>query len=377
LGFDNVTLWFARNANNDIVTINEINDDNKHGSYSCPMCGSALTPKALKSEQVTSHFAHVDASKCNGESMIHWWFKNKFIVPGDSFAIVSDRDHRYVCKEILVEQTYKVGDREYKPDVTVLTECGKTIYFEMEYSNQKKLKDYIDLWLGLRNIVVEVNLKKLMNQDTVPTFTALFYDGKCFNTKKNDLYYNTIGKYKEEKFKHNVANELKERMKKLDWFWDDVCRYNSNEIDIKEIVCLIDSFKDDDMKVVKSILKKSICTKLYMDYMQYKKFGDLHLYCSDMSDDHFIKQAVRILNDRYKSIDDRYYIKLLKKYFVRENDLKQLYTYHILLSYAHKRIETINITNEFLKSHSTIGDVSNTISNIYSDCLCKSAKCQI
>ena len=54
LSFDNVTLWFARNANNDIVTINEINDDNKHGSYSCPMCGSALTPKALKIR--TSYF---------------------------------------------------------------------------------------------------------------------------------------------------------------------------------------------------------------------------------------------------------------------------------------------------------------------------------
>ena len=49
-----------------------------------------------------------------------------------------------------------------------------------------------------------------------------------------------------------------------------------------------------------------------MDYKQYKKIGDLHLYCSDMSDDNFIKQSVRILNDKYKSIDDRYYIKLKK-----------------------------------------------------------------
>ena len=74
--------------------------------------------------------------------------------------------------------------------------------------------------------------------------------------KRMIFIINTIGRYKEEKFKHNVANELKERIEKS-WigFGMMSCRYNSNEIDIKEIVCLIDLFKDDDMKVVKSILK--------------------------------------------------------------------------------------------------------------------------
>ena len=187
------------------------------------MCGSDLIPKALESVQITPHFAHIDASKCNSETMIHWWFKNKFLVKGDRFTVVSDKEREYICDEVLVEQSYEVGDKTYKPDVTMIAKTGETIYFEMDYSNKKKVRDYLDIWIELGNIVVEVDVKKLMLRDSVPAFKALFYDGKCFNTKKNDTYYNTIGKYKEEKFRDCVANqEIKERMRKLDWFWDDV-----------------------------------------------------------------------------------------------------------------------------------------------------------
>jgi len=47
---------------------------------------------------------------------------------------------KYICEEVLTEQTYYVGNKIYRPDVTILTKCGNTIYFEMEYSNKKKLK---------------------------------------------------------------------------------------------------------------------------------------------------------------------------------------------------------------------------------------------
>ena len=76
---DNVKLWFARDQNNEIITISDINENNKHNKYICPMCSSNLIPKAIKSKQITSHFAHIDASKCNSETMIHFWFKNKFL----------------------------------------------------------------------------------------------------------------------------------------------------------------------------------------------------------------------------------------------------------------------------------------------------------
>lgn len=269
--YDNVNLWFAKDVNNNIVTIDEVNFKSKDNYY-CPMCGSDLIPKAIKSHLITAHFAHIDASKCNGEGMVHFWFKNKFLEPGDVFTIASDKERQYICKEVLVEQSYSVGDKIYRPDVTLLTECGNTIYFEMDYSNKKKVQEYINIWLELRNIVVEVDIKKLMSRDKIPTFKALFYDGKCFNTKKNDMYYNTIGKYKEEVIGNvdKVDDDLKERIQKLDWFWDDVLRYKNNEVDIDYMVDLINVINKEDIDVIKIILNKTKCTNIYENYIKYK-----------------------------------------------------------------------------------------------------------
>ena len=267
---DNVKLWFAKDGNENIVTINDITETNKNDTYSCPMCASKLIPKAIKSKQVTSHFAHVDAGKCNQESMVHFWFKHKFIEIGDSFAIVLNEEKKYICKDVLVEQEYSIGDRIYKPDVTVITECGNIVYFEMAFSNKKNVKDYLDIWLELKNIVVEVNVKQLMFKEEVPKFKALFYSGKCFNTKKNDIYYNIIGKYKEEKFKGQVNNELKERVKKLDWFWNDVLRYKVNKVDIEHMTNLIENIDSEDRDIVNLILNKSKCTIVLKEYIANK-----------------------------------------------------------------------------------------------------------
>jgi predicted RNA-binding Zn-ribbon protein involved in translation (DUF1610 family) len=272
LSYDNVKLWFAKNENGNIITIDDINDENKSNTYSCPMCASNLIPKATKSIKITSHFAHVDASKCNSETMIHWWFKNKFLEKGDNFIVVSDKERKYICKEVLIEQSYVLNDGKiYNPDVTVITECGNTIYFEMDYSNKKKVEDYIDIWLELKNIVVEVDIKMLMSKNEVPTFKALFYDGKCFNIKRNDTYYNTIGKFKEEKTHGDVNGKLKETIQKLDWFWNDTFRYKNMEVDIKHMVDLIDCIDGEEKKIVDKILSKQSCSQLYSDYQQFKK----------------------------------------------------------------------------------------------------------
>ncbi|TCI99963.1 competence protein CoiA family protein, partial [Cytobacillus praedii] len=217
MSYENVKLWFAKNEEGNIITIDDIDELNKKNTHYCPVCGSDLTPKATKSKRITPHFAHVDASKCNSESQIHFWFKHKFLEKGDKFNAVSDKERNYVCKEVLVEQSYETEIGTYRPDATILTECGKIIYFEMAFSNKKKVRDYLDIWLDLKNIVVEVDIKQLKFKDKIPTFKALFYDGKCFNTKKNDTYYNTIGRYKEEKSRSKIDNELKERIRKLDW----------------------------------------------------------------------------------------------------------------------------------------------------------------
>jgi len=295
--FSNVNLWFAKDINNNIITIDEVDvNSNNRTKYYCPLCGSDLIPKATKSKQITAHFAHVDASKCNLESAIHFWFKHKFLESGDKFKVVSDKEREYVCKEILVEQSYTVGDKIYRPDVTIKTECGNVIYFEMKFSNEKKLKDYIDIWLELKNIVVEIDIKSLLNKDKLPTFKALFYDGKCFNVKKGEdnTYHNTIGKYKEKILngENTVDNELRERIQKLDWFWNDVLKYKKGEVDIEYMVELIDNIDKNQKDIVKNILNQNSCINLYNDLIKVKiKIFDDILNCFKLND----------INNRYGS----------------------------------------------------------------------------
>lgn len=320
MSYDNVKLWFAKDSDEKIITINEINEENKHNTYACPMCGSNLTPKAIKSKQVTSHFAHVDKSKCNSETMMHWWFKHKFLEKGDSFTVISDKERNYICDEILVEQEYIVGENKYRPDVTILTECGNTIYFEMAFSNKKKVKDYLDLWLELKNIVVEVDIKQLMTEDKTPKFKALFYNGKCFNAKRNDTYYNTIGKYKEEKLKGEVNKKLKERINKLDWFWEDVLRYKNGEVDVDYLKGVISFMHIKEKYIVLSILKKlncidlkDTCDDLQKELKKHEEIDNRCYFESPMNKDHIIKKAITKLNREYKKIDKGFKISLLRE----------------------------------------------------------------
>lgn len=311
--YENVKLWFAKDENGNIVTIDDVIEQNKTNTYSCPVCGSELKPKALKSKQITSHFAHVDASKCNSETMVHWWFKNKFIEKGNKFTVSSIETKEYICSEILIEQSYETEYGTYKPDVTIFTECGNTIYFEMAFTNKKQVKDYLDMWFELKNIVVEVDIKQLMLKDKIPTFKALFYEGKCFNTKRNDTYYNTIGKYKEEKLNGKVNEELKERILKLDWFWNDNIRYNNGEIEADELLSCIDLLEQEDRKIIISLLKKSICGKLYIEYKkQESEWAEVlrkkeRCYYEDpLSKDSLIRVAIKKLNNTFRKIDKGY-----------------------------------------------------------------------
>jgi len=278
-----VQLFWANDENGNIAIIFDMVEEDRNKKYTCPVCGSEVRPvvpggktKDGKVAQVSSHFSHFDASKCNSETAVHWWFKNKILINGDGFVVKTDVENEYKCKEVLIEQSYNTEFGIYRPDITIITECDKTIYFEMNYTNKKKIEDYIDKWLKLGNPVVEVDLKTLMNASfnkSTYEFKALFYNGKCFNTK-SDLYYDTIGLFKEKMYKSNIVNindNLKERIKKLDWFWMDIIKYNKGEKQISDIVVDIDNIDDKDSKeVVVEILRKPKCSNIIKEYVDYK-----------------------------------------------------------------------------------------------------------
>lgn len=269
---NDVQLWFANNERNEIKIINEVSKEDGH-TYTCPLCNSELSLKQGSINQW--HFAHVDKSKCSSESMYHFWIKNKLIQKGDKFKIESDITSEYVCKDILVEESFKLSNgKEYRPDLTIVTDTDEIIYFEMNYSNVKKLEDYLDIWIELGNIVVEVDVKTLINtqNDRLPMFKAKYYNGKCFNVKRtNSTYYNIIGKYKESLIQQGLYKNNEKNIKQLDWFWKDIARYKQGEVNIQYMVDLIDNIiGDEEKQVIKKILNKPTCSKLNGDYIKFK-----------------------------------------------------------------------------------------------------------
>lgn len=295
MNYDDVQLWFAKDGNNNIKTINEVNKDNKH-LYYCPLCGSEVIARQGKKQSWC--FAHTDKAKCNSESMYHWWFKNKFLIPGDKFVIKTNNDEKeYIVKDYFIEKEYKINNKIYKPDITIIPTSGQTIYFEMNYSNKKKIEDYIDSWIGLNNIVVEIDIKTLMNCDYkgIRSFKALYYNGKCFNIKNEDKkYHNYIGKYKEQLIINNKYNDKKIDAEKLDWFWKDVQKYKLGEKDFKEIIELIQTVEDEDArKVIVSILKNINCNQIVKDYINVLQISFNKKYC----------QLLQLIDKQYLSCD--------------------------------------------------------------------------
>ncbi|CAG7839932.1 hypothetical protein CLOHAE12215_01348 [Clostridium haemolyticum] len=315
---DNVQLWFAKNENNKIVTINEIKKENKN-KYYCPLCNSEVIPR--QGEINSWCFAHIDKSKCSSESMYHFWIKNKLLQQGDRFRIKSDVEKEYLCDEILVEETYKVNDKEYRPDLTVKTTNGETIYFEMNYSNEKKLEDYLDIWMELNNIVVEIDVKTLINStnNKLPTFKAKYYKGKCFNIKNGEdtVYHDTIGKYKEQLKKNGEYEVRKRAIDKLDWLWKDIQRYKMNQVGIEYIYRIITSIHNEqDRRIVIEVLKKNSCQQIKRDIVEFNiNSFDKIIRDIEKQEQSELKYSIKIP----RSIYDRIY-KGIQTYIIDDNN---------------------------------------------------------
>ena len=282
--FSNINLWFAKDKNNSIITIDKINEENKHDIYTCPICGSELI--ARTGEIKVHHFAHKDKSKCSSETMIHWWVKHKLIDVGDKFSIKVDKDNikEFICKEISIEKEYDTDFGKYKPDITIITDTDEVIYFEIEYTNKKKVEEYLDRWLCLDNIVVEVSVKDMINNN-VANLKTIFYQGKCHNIKTSEVkYYNSLGLYKQKIFNTEEVAKAKERLNKINWFWEECTNYRTKKTDEYTFFDVIDCLDVEDKEYVIDGLLKSNCTdvrKLYL-YSKQKEIKNLvEKFCID------------------------------------------------------------------------------------------------
>lgn len=312
----NINLWFARDNHGEIITILNSNNAN---TYTCPICNSEVIPKALESKKVTPHFAHIDRSKCTGESFIHFWMKHGFIERGDTFTIISDESHIFTCKDFKTEVTFNLKSGVYRPDIVIETECGNEIVFEMAHKNKKKVQDYIDRWIELDKIVVEVDTPILTGQNEIKEFKALYYNGKCFNFNKRDGgYYKTIGKLK-EKMKRSNSYDI-ELAKKLDWFWQELFIYTKEDkrnscyfFELLEYVIMNSS----SCYEIKEMIKKHKFEYIYKDYCEYK---------NEQMKDHFNK-----LKNKYQDYEIKVRVADIGFY----NELKFYYSIKYIESNGH------------------------------------------
>lgn len=252
--------------------------------------------------------------------------------------------------------------KKYIPDATIRTSCGDTIHFEFNYSNKKKIKDYIDKWKKLNNIIVEVNVNSMMCvfDSSIPTFKALYYEGKCFNLNDEDkLYYETIGEYKLTKYDKKVLKIREKEIEKLDWLWDEIRQIKYENKDYNAIGDLIRSIDSEEArKIAIDLLSRVKCGgSILQNYVYYIKDNiDRRLKHLNLKHNgYLIKYDTKIP----RLIYDRIFNGIIIEFYVLDSDEPEIFqTYkfdfkeEILSDYLKRRID--NKMNELSYIHNLL-----------------------
>lgn len=254
-------LIVAYDGNDKFANLIHVKKATKDNDYYCPCCGGIVKPRALESTKEQSHYYHI-TGKCTKESQLHFFCKNWLFEKGSKFYI---DDKLFEVNDIEIEKIWSTKFGDYKPDVTVYTTSGETIYFEMFFSNRKTGDDYFCKWDDLANDVVEINIKEYMvktDENIIPKFTYLYHDGICYSKtyKKRDLYANTIARVKHELTRQKVLN-YKSRIEQLDWFWQIIINNGTRE----EILEVLSIMKYEDLLSCYEIIKRKQCVSYLKD----------------------------------------------------------------------------------------------------------------
>lgn len=267
---NNVALWFAKDFKGNVITVDKIKNNYNEG-YFCPLCGSEVIPKALESTKVSPHFAHLNREACGGESVVHWWVKNELIKKDDVFEIITNESNQLMCKELLLEQSYETPYGTYKPDISIITYKNETVFVEVNFTNKKNIDEYYLKWKYLGNTVVEFSIKNIYSEEnnkviTSNSFNAIYYKGMKFNIDKNDKEYTAYRKSIGSK----IDTEEYEKLKQIEWFIEDIYRYNKGVIDIKELELGYGEAINLSEEIIEKIYKNNKCSKALKDIVLYR-----------------------------------------------------------------------------------------------------------
>lgn len=253
-------LIVALDKDDNYIHIRDTKDDCE---YFCPCCRNSIKPRANKKDkeyQVQAHFYHVNGS-CDEESRVHWIYKNWLFKSGSKFYVentLSEVDH------VEIEKTHKTSFGDYRPDITVHTTDGKIILFEVNFSSSKTETSYMEKWCELNCDVVEVNIKKLMNEDynnEIPRFVLIYRDGECYKksyASRDD--YSEIAKIKNEWKRQDKIN-YKIMWERLDWFWLTLQNYKHQKESFENVLEAFKCINIKDKEVCFDIIKKQSCIK--------------------------------------------------------------------------------------------------------------------
>lgn len=366
-----VKLWYAYNEKDEVVRIEDIKECEK---YHCPCCGEGVYPKALKSKKVTMHFCHENGKSCSingGENFIHKFVKEVAFQKGQQIKVnTEDSIKDYTIDEIILEKSYKTSLGDYRPDITIITECGERIFIEICNTNRKSIDKYWGKWLYLGNIVIELKAKDLINNKfEIGTLEPIFptFENMSNSDWKSLTGYSVTNEEKRE-FLTNLYKAIydwKNGKNNLDKAIDILVEYtfkksvadNKKRFDYANKI--IDKYICDtvDKKYIKENIENAIKLKSHERIEKYRKEQDL-----------FIKQK-SIWRDVERKVMKYFNIKLEwdKEYY--RNWKGKLKNYYIPRYYYRKDKEKIYLNLDFSGKFScdiTIAIFKNNIAKIKS-----------
>jgi hypothetical protein len=385
MNFENIQMVVVRRKNDGVkINISQVNEENRYEEYECIMCGSKVIPVAPEGKiigganaKVTPYFKHLNADKCGSESFVHFWVKTEYIKIGDRFKVFTDKENEFICNQIFFEKTIVVDGRKYTPDATILTSCGNTIHFEYNYSNKKNIKNYLETWNKLNQIIIEVDINSILCvfNDLIPTFKALYYEGKCFNLKDDDdFYYKNIGKYKLTQNDKNVLHSREIELEKLDYLWEEIQKIRNEDKDYNEIGNLIRAISSkESRKVAIDILSRAKCgNSILQNYITFIKSNiDKHLKLLNLK---YNRYLIKYETEIPRLVYDRIFNGIVIKFYIPDDnspEICQIYDYNFkddILSDSLKQridnvVEDLSTTHELLLKVLNILQINNKILN--------------
>lgn len=265
-----------------------IADAKENANYYCPCCKGLIKPRAYKKDvkyQVQPHYYH-ESGGCSEESFVHYICKTWLFEKGCKF-IVSNIE--YEVDSIETEKTLHTKFGDYRPDIIVNTESGKTFFFEIKYSNCKT-ELYAPKWDELGNDVVEVDTREFINNKhgcTIPEFKLIYSNGECFIKSYSRTDYEEIIAKTKLQWKRQDKLNYKIKWERLDWFWtilqnyfcekdtlSNLCDAFAN-IEFKDQKFILSKFKSGKHKEVKKYLENYYSNAKEIENVRLKKFTDV------------------------------------------------------------------------------------------------------